>query len=382
MRPFPSSFTRHLPRSPLPSLAGEAGRLQRFVPPFRFTSFFSPEDTLLCAIASEAALAAIPGAAAAAGNDDRDPLRVVELTAGSGLVGLRVLELAPAASLVGIDIDRATPPIASANAERLGLADRARFARMSVWDQDVVELLRSERPALLVCNPPYIPEPSGGSLPVEAGAGADGAAHVRRVIDLAKSSRPAALALSWCSLSDPAGVVAHAERAGYRLASLFAVAIADGEYSGSVYRYLRTVPTAFLSEEPDVVASVAPDGAARFAYLLLAGVFVPQGDAMGGGEPAVPSLAAQAVERMVRDFVRRGPEALVATSATVTAAPFPVTAWLLDRWDELALRAYLHGALDAPAHVASAGVVPASAVATSAVATSAVPPAPALGAVV
>lgn len=361
MRPFPSSFTRHLPRSPLPSLAGEAGRLQRFVPPFRFTSFFSPEDTLLCAIASEAALAAIPGAAAA-GSGDRVPLRVVELTAGSGLVGLRVLELAPAASLVGIDIDRATPPIASANAERLGLADRARFARMSVWDQDVVELLRAERPALLVCNPPYIPEPSGGSLPLEAGAGADGAAHVRRVIDLARSSRPAALALSWCSLSDPAGVVAHAERAGYRLASLFAVAIADGEYSGSVYRYLRTVPTAFLSEEPDVVASVAPDGAARFAYLLLAGVFVPQGDAAVDGETAVPSRAAQAVERIVRDFVRRGPEALVATAATVAAAPFPVTAWLLDRWDELALRAYLHGALDAPAHVASAGIVPASAV--------------------
>ena len=370
MRPFPSSFTRHLPRSPLPSLAGEAGRLQRFVPPFRFTSFFAPEDTLLCAIASEAALAEIPGATAAAtaGSGDRDPLRVVELTAGSGLVGLRVLELAPAASLVGIDIDRATPPIASANAERLGLADRARFARMSVWDQDVVELLRAERPALLVCNPPYIPEPSGGSLPVEAGAGADGAAHVRRVIDLAKSSRPAALALSWCSLSDPAGVVAHAERAGYRLASLFAVAIADGEYSGSVYRYLRTVPTAFLSEEPDVVASVAPDGAARFAYLLLAGVFVLQGDAVNG-DPAVPSLAAQAVERMVRDFVRRGPEALVATSATVAAAPFPVTAWLLDRWDELALRAYLHGALDAPTRVAPAGVI----------ATSAVPAAPDLG---
>ncbi|HET7456162.1 MAG TPA: methyltransferase [Gemmatimonadaceae bacterium] len=348
MRPFPSSFTRHLPRSPLPSLAAEAGRLKRFVPPFRFTSFFCPEDTLLCVIAAESALETIDGASAAEG----EPFGVVELTAGSGLVGLRVLDLAPRARLVGVDVDRATPPIARANAERLGLGDRAHFARVSVWDASVEEMLRAEQPALIVCNPPYIPEPPGGALPVEAGAGDDGAAHVRRAIDLAHRTRPAALALSWCSLSDPAGVVAYAERAGYRLASLFAVAIADGEYSGVVHRYLRTLPTAFLSEEPDVVATVAPDGAARFAYLLLAGVFVAADEARAavttpaGGDGA--SDAPLAVERMMRDFVRRGPEALVAPAVAAARAPFPVAAWLLDRWDELALRAYLHGALDAP----------------------------------
>ena len=174
MRPFPSSFTRHLPRSPLPSLAAEAGRLARFVPPFRFTSFFCPEDTLLCAIASEAALAAIPDSARAVAADDvgrrDDSLSVVELTAGSGLVGFRVLDLAPNARLVGIDVDRATPPIASANAQRLGLGKRARFARMSLWDREVVALLEAERPALVVCNPPYIPEPPGGALPGEADA--------------------------------------------------------------------------------------------------------------------------------------------------------------------------------------------------------------------
>lgn len=352
MRPFSSNFTRHLPHPPLPSFAAESGRLRRFIPPFRFTSFFCPEDTLLCVVASEAALDTIAGARDASG----DPFGVVELTAGSGLVGLRVLDVAPRARLVGVDIDRGTPPIARANAERLGLAGRARFARVSVWDDSVEAMLRAERPALLVCNPPYIPEPPGGALPVEAGAGDDGAAHVRRVIELAARTRPAAVALSWCSLADPAGVVAHAERAGYRLASLFAVAIADGEYSGVVHRYLRTLPTAFLSEEPDVVAAVAPDGAARFAYLLLAGVFVereasePAGAAAAsrregreGRDDVASSPAAQAVDGMMRDFVRRGAEALVRPSA-----PFPVTAWLLDRWDELALRAYLHGALDAP----------------------------------
>src|SRR5688572_1566854 len=40
----------------IPPFIDEAGRLRAFLPPFRFSSFFSPEDTLLCAIAAEAAL--------------------------------------------------------------------------------------------------------------------------------------------------------------------------------------------------------------------------------------------------------------------------------------------------------------------------------------
>jgi hypothetical protein len=361
MRSLTTHFTRHLPRrSLLPSLAAEATtRLRRFVPPFRFTSFFAPEDTLLCVLAAEGALAGLRGRrprradvggangkllGAAPSSDGVAPLRVVELTTGSGLVGLRLLELEPRATLFGVDIDHEAPSVARANAERLGLADRARFERASIWERALERGLLAEPVDLLDCNPPYSPEPPGASLPVEAGAGPDGAAHVRRVIEIAKVARPTALALSWCSLCDPAGVVADAELAGYRLDALYVVAIGDGEYSGGVHRYLRGLPTAFLSDQPDVVAEVAPDGAARFAYLLLAGVFhdarTPGPAATGDGVHRVAGDSASAVDTLMRDFVAHGADALVAP-----AAPFPVSGWLLDRWDEIALRAFLHGAL-------------------------------------
>ena len=65
-----------------------------------------------------------------------------------------------------------------------------------------------------------------------------------------RKRRPRALALSWCSLSDPERVVREAEEAGYNLNSLFIVLIADGEYSGSVAGYLRTLDHAFLNDSP------------------------------------------------------------------------------------------------------------------------------------
>jgi hypothetical protein len=351
MPPFFTNFARHLPAHPLvPSFAGEVTRLRRFAPPFRFTDFFAPEDTLLCVVAAEAALGRLAegppaggrrGAAEAPGG----ARRIVELTTGSGIVGLRLLDLEPEATLFGVDADPGSPAVARANAERLGVGDRARFERASIWDAGLERALAAGGADLFVCNPPCIPEPPRVA-PSDAGVGRDGTAQLRRVLALAAAVRPRVLALSWCSLADPAGIVADAERAGYRLDALYAVAIADGEHSGAVHRYLRTVPTAFLSEAPDVVASVAPDGAARFAYLLLAGVFV---DRRG---LAPDATASRVVDELVRDFVDRGVDALVARPA----APFPVTTWLLDRWDEVALRACLHGAAEPEA--AAGGSLP------------------------
>jgi hypothetical protein len=300
-------------------LADRVGRLARFAPPFAFTSFFAPEDTLLCLLAGDAALPLVGGAP-----------RIVELTAGSGLVGLALLEAAAGATLLGVDVDPLGVPVARGNAERLGLAGRARFARGSLWDETMADTLRGERVALLVCNPPYIPEPPDGRLPLEAGSGPDGAAHVDHVIELARAVRPAALVLSWCSLCDPAGVVARAERAGYRLERLLACAIADGEYSGLVGDYLRGLPTAFLSDALGTVATLAPDGAARFGYLLLAGVF---------RRADVSGAESEAVERLMRQFERDGVRALEGA----IDAPFAVETFVLDRWDEIALRAALHG---------------------------------------
>lgn len=318
-----------------------AGRLERFVPPFQFTSFFAPEDTLLCVLAAERAAERAVAADAAGG--DREPY-VVELTAGSGLVGLRLLDRDPGARLLGVDVDPGAPPVAARNAHSLGLAARARFMELSVLDPACEALLARAPVDVLICNPPYIPEPPGMPLAVEAGSGADGAAHLRRVADLAALVRPRAVALSWCSLGDPVGVVVAMERAGYRLDALYAVAIADGEYSGLVQPYLETLPTAFLSKSPATRLAMADDDSARFAYVLLAGVWVGSDEGVPRAACSVQggASAAAAVDGLMRGFVREGLGALRAP-----AMPCEYHAWLLDRWDEIALRAMLHGTLHA-----------------------------------
>jgi hypothetical protein len=316
-------------KTDIASLLGEAGRMRAFVPPVTFTSFFSPEDTLLCAIASEAALARARSRRRHAGRS-LDPLRIVELTTGSGLVGLHLLRLERGSTLTGIDVDCGAVETAERNARTLELSGRARFECRDLWSAATKETLESFRPHLLICNPPYVPEPPGLPLEVEAGAGPDGTAHLLRTIDLASDAMPRAMALSWCSLSDPVGIVEAAAGKGYALNSLFVVAIADGEYSGSVHPYLRTLPRAWMNEEPETVGAVAPDRSGRFAYLLMAGDFSrSDGDAYRGVE---------AVERLCKGFSAIGIDALRATGAAI-----PVRSWMLDRWDELRLRVFLHG---------------------------------------
>lgn len=324
-RPTPSS-------SALPSLLSEAGRLRAFVPPFRFTSFFSPEDTLLCMIAAEASLshARSPGM----NLPGRDPLRVAELTSGSGLIGLHLLRIERNSTLLGLDLDPFAAAVASANAEILALTRRARFTRADLKSRNTENLLLRERAQLLVCNPPYVPEPPGGNLPVEAGAGPDGTAHLMRALELARIAKPRALALSWCSLSNPERVVEEAEKSGYRLNSLFLALIADGEYSGSVDGYLRSLRSAFLNASPETLRAVAPDDSASFGYLLMSGEF-----SRGDSGPRRREAGASAQIRIICSrFARRGIASLDSLEAS-----FAVRVWLLDRWDEVRLRAFLHG---------------------------------------
>lgn len=267
-------------------------------------------------------------------SSEQSPLRITELTSGSGLIGLHLLRIERNSSLLGLDIDPSAPSVAAANAEILGLTRRARFTRANLWARNTESLLLREKPQLLVCNPPYVPEPPGGNLPVEAGAGPDGTAHVMRTLELARATRPRALALSWCSLSDPERVVSSAEANGYTLNSLFIAVIADGEYSGSVHGYLRNLDTAFLNDGAETLAAVAPDGSASFAYLLLAGEF-----SSSDSRPTRRHVRASEDVRIICSrFARRGVTALASIDAS-----FPVRAWLLDRWDELRLRAFLHG---------------------------------------
>ncbi|HUQ19054.1 MAG TPA: methyltransferase domain-containing protein [Gemmatimonadaceae bacterium] len=323
----------------LPSFINEAARLRAFKPPFRFTDFFSPEDTLLCVIASEAALARarLPGASMQA----KAPLRIIELTSGSGLIGIHLLRIERHSELVGIDVDESAVETARENAAVLGVARRAMFIRGDMKSRHAMNTVSREKPDLLVCNPPYIPEPPGTNLAVEAGAGPSGTAHIMRTLELAHASKPRALALSWCSLSDPEEVVLAAERAGYRLNSLFITVIADGEYSGKVEEYLRGLDGAFMNSQPETLRVVAPDGSASFGFLLMAGEF----SRSSGGPRRENSDAAKHVRTICARFARRG----IASLESIEA-PFAVRTWLLDRWDEVRLRAFLHGRDGEPAN--------------------------------
>jgi Methyltransferase small domain len=302
------------------------------VPPFRFTSFFSPEDTLLCMIAAEASLshARSPGMSVPGG----DPLRIAELTSGSGLIGLHLLRIERNSTLLGLDLDPSAAAVASRNAETLALTRRTRFTRADLKSRNTENLLLRERAQLLVCNPPYIPEPPGENLAVEAGAGPDGTAHIMRALELARIVRPQALALSWCSLSDPEQVVREAEKSGYRLNSLFLALIADGEYSGAVSGYLRSLRTAFLNSSPETLRAVAPDSSASFGYLLMAGEFSRD----DSGPRRREAKASEQVRTICSRFARRGIASLDSLETS-----FPSRVWLLDRWDEVRLRAFLHG---------------------------------------
>jgi hypothetical protein len=303
----------------VPSLLDDSWRLKPFIHPFTFSAFFSPEDTLLCICAADAARELLAVA---------NP-RITELTSGSGLVGFYILGRDPGATLLGLDIDADAARVADGNARLLGLADRAQFIRSDLWSASTVTVLETERPQLLVCNPPYVPEPPGTTMQIEAGAGPHGTAHLLRALELARAVQPEMLALSWCSLSDPAGIVDAAEQAGYCLNELYVTAIADGEYSGSVHPYLRTLGDCYINEQRDTLDIMAPDGSARFAYLLFAGAF--------RREHAATNAAAD-VRTICESFARSGVRALA-----IARAQFPLHCSMLTRWDELELRVLLHG---------------------------------------
>jgi len=314
----------------VPSLIDEAWRLEPFVPPFAFSAFFSPEDTLLCVCAAEAATDLLTEAEPSKAGD----YSFAELTSGSGLVGFYLLQRALRTRLLGLDIDPEATAVSERNARVLGLAERARFTGADLWSESTRALLEKDRPDLLVCNPPYVPEPPGTRMHIEAGAGPHGTAHLLQALELARLVQPAALALSWCSLSAPAAIVGAAEESGYELHNLFVTAIADGEYSGSVHSYLRNLGDCYINEQRDTLDIIASDGSGRFAYLLFAGAFRREVEPRRNGAD---------VEAICRKFAREGVRSLASIDA-----PFPVHCSMLTRWDELELRVMLHGAIGRP----------------------------------
>jgi hypothetical protein len=325
----------------LRSLAGAAAPLARFRPPFEFGDFFAPEDTLLCALATAWALER------AAEETGTPPARLIELTCGGGVVALGPLDRWPTLRAWGADVDAAAVARARRNAAALGHAGRARFVELGLFDRRLVPWLQRRAPDLVACNPPYVPEPPDAPGALVAGAGPDGARHPRRTLAVCARAGVRRLVLSWCSLGDPVGVARAAARRGYVLEALWAAAIPDGEYTGGVYDYMRTLPTTWLDDSPATRAALAPDGSARFGYLLLAGSFVRATGAPGDVTARARS-GVRAVGRLVRRFVRRGLPGM-ATLARQDGTPSgdegppPLHAYVADRWDEIALRAIAHG---------------------------------------
>jgi release factor glutamine methyltransferase len=124
------------------------------------------------------------------------PKRVLDLGTGSGALLLAALTEWPDASGIGIDRSAAALAIASANADRLGLATRAVF-RPGDWGDGVDEAFD-----LLLCNPPYVESMAqlspdvAGHEPAEAlYAGVDGLDDYRRLApQIGRLIRPGGIA--------------------------------------------------------------------------------------------------------------------------------------------------------------------------------------------
>ncbi len=111
------------------------------------------------------------------------PSSILDLGTGSGALLLAALSEWPEAHGLGIDASDVALEIASANARRLGLTPRARFAAGN-WGAGL-----TQRFDLILCNPPYIE--LGADLPADVRdyepqsalfAGADGLDDYRHLI--------------------------------------------------------------------------------------------------------------------------------------------------------------------------------------------------------
>lgn len=84
-----------------------------------------------------------------------DPLRIIDIGTGSGILAVTLAASLPAARLIATDIAPAALEVAQRNAGRHGVADRIEFVSGSLFEP----LARREPPVqadLLVSNPPYI----------------------------------------------------------------------------------------------------------------------------------------------------------------------------------------------------------------------------------
>ncbi len=87
------------------------------------------------------------------------PANILDLGTGSGALLLAALDQWPRAVGLGVDRSTSAVTVARANAQRLGLENRARIVEGD-WDQGI-----DQRFDLILCNPPYIADDE--PLPVD-----------------------------------------------------------------------------------------------------------------------------------------------------------------------------------------------------------------------
>jgi release factor glutamine methyltransferase len=132
------------------------------------------------------------------------PLHVLDLGTGTGCLLLAILNEVPNARGLGIDLSPAAVRVANANAARLGLQGRARFATGN-WADGILEEWD-----VILCNPPYIPTGEIGRLQPEVAlweprlaldGGADGLQAYRsigpQIVRLLHSDGFAAIEIGW-----------------------------------------------------------------------------------------------------------------------------------------------------------------------------------------
>ncbi len=131
--------------------------------------------------------------------DRAPPEQILDLGTGTGCLLLALLKEFPSAFGVGLDLSADAAKLASGNATRLGLADRAAFV-VGDWMAPV-----AGRVDLIVCNPPYIAHPDLADLMPEIAlheptraldGGPDGYAAYRAILpDLRNHLKPNGVAI-------------------------------------------------------------------------------------------------------------------------------------------------------------------------------------------
>lgn len=145
------------------------------------------------------------------------PGTILDLGTGSGALLLALLSEWPLARGLGVDVSAAALAVAQANADRLGLGNRAAF-RLGNWGQGMTETFD-----LILSNPPYIEQNAELSPDVRDHepasalfAGADGLDAYRALVpQLPGLLNPGGLTVLEIGAGQTAAVTALAEAAGF-----------------------------------------------------------------------------------------------------------------------------------------------------------------------